>query len=118
MLLQGSKDFEKTLYDNALLAEAYVEFYQVSPRSCLRATSCFHYLSSIHKATHDQTWSSVVRGILDYVIENLEDKSQGGYFTSGMPAPLCAHWDVNLPPINRGQRERARKQWRVLSVAL
>src|ERR1043166_6675761 len=52
--------FEKMLYDQAQLAVAYLEAYQV---------------------THDTVYSDVARDVLDYVLRNLHDP-QGGFYSA------------------------------------
>jgi uncharacterized protein YyaL (SSP411 family) len=52
--------FEKMLYDNALLASAYVEAYQV---------------------THDEFFARVARETMDYVLERMTDPEGGVYAT-------------------------------------
>ncbi|MCP4908876.1 MAG: thioredoxin domain-containing protein [bacterium] len=52
--------FEKMLYDNALIAVAYLEAYQ---------------------ATGDARYASVLRGVLDYVLREMTD-SGGGFYSA------------------------------------
>jgi uncharacterized protein YyaL (SSP411 family) len=53
--------FEKMLYDNALLAQAYLEAYQV---------------------TGDPTYASIARETLDYVRRVMENKELGGFYSA------------------------------------
>jgi len=44
-----NKDFEKTLYDNALLAEAFVEYHQVTNNWCSMCKLSTLYASPIRQ---------------------------------------------------------------------
>ena len=61
--------FEKMLYDQAQLARAYVDAFQL---------------------THDARWEKIARNVLDYVLRDMTDKD-GGFYSAEDADSLLAH---------------------------
>ena len=61
--------FEKMLYDQAQLARAYVDAFQL---------------------THDARWEKIARDVLDYVLRDMTDKD-GGFYSAEDADSLLAH---------------------------
>ncbi|MEO6789255.1 MAG: thioredoxin domain-containing protein, partial [Chthoniobacteraceae bacterium] len=61
--------FEKMLYDQAQIARAYVDAFQL---------------------THDARWERVARDVLDYVLRDMTDKD-GGFYSAEDADSLLAH---------------------------
>ena len=61
--------FEKMLYDQAQLARAYVDAFQL---------------------THDARWEKIARDVLDYVLRDMTDKA-GGFYSAEDADSLLAH---------------------------
>jgi len=69
------------LYDNALLAQAYLEAYKVLDSLVLGAMEVFtHRITA--QVTSDPTYASIASETLDYVRRVMENRDLGGFYSA------------------------------------